>query len=207
MEKAALLPPKSRSREVVQCGLSIAFITISAWITVPFGPIPFTLQTLAIMLTLFVLSPRAALLSIGGYLLLGAVGLPVFSSFKGGLAALLGPTGGFIGGFFVGAAVSLSVCQVLKRIPVFNRQTKRNFFGSSVQVGALLLNIVKGIIFLAVLYVFGWAQLMVVGNLSPEAAFLAAVAPFVVIDAVKLVAACMLAQAVNGAPSRCTIKS
>ena len=54
-----------------------------------------------------------------------------------------------------------------------------------------------GVVFLAVLYVFGWAWLMIAGNLSAEAAFAAAVAPFVLIDVLKMIAAVLVAQAVS----------
>ena len=88
-------PSRSRSRELVFCALSIALMVVCAWVTVPFGPVPFTLSTFALLFVLFTLPPRTAFAAIAGYVLLGALGLPVFSSFKGGLAALLGPTGGF----------------------------------------------------------------------------------------------------------------
>ena len=199
MEKAINNRVQSRTKEVVLCGLSIALMAVSAWITVPFGPIPFTLQTLAIMFVLFALTPKCALISIAGYLVLGAVGLPVFSSFKGGLAALLGPTGGFITGFLIAGAVALLIGSALRHIPFFVSESKRSFFGTHIKTGVLATNIVTGIVFLVVLYVFGWLQLMFVGNLSPEAAFAAAVAPFVLIDVIKMIAAILLTQAVGNA--------
>lgn len=197
MDKAVNTHLQSRTKEIVLCGLSIALMAVSAWITVPFGPVPFTLQTLAIMFVLFALTPKCAIISIAGYLILGAIGLPVFSSFRGGLAALMGPTGGFITGFLIAGGIALLIGQALKHIPLFTSETKKTFFGSSIKTGVLATNIVMGIVFLAILYVFGWLQLMVVGNLSPEAAFAAAVAPFVVIDILKMVAAIILAQAIG----------
>ncbi len=197
MEKVITNNTQSKTKEMVLCALSIALMAVSAWITIPFGPIPFTLQTLAIMFVLFALIPKCALISIAGYLVLGAVGLPVFSSFKGGLAALLGPTGGFITGFLIAAACALAIASVLKRIPLFTRESSKSFFGTPIKTGVLATNIAMGVIFLVVLYLFGWLQLMIVGNLSPEVAFAAAVAPFVGIDAIKMVAAILLAQAVG----------
>ncbi len=200
MEKAIMNnQTQSRTKEIVLCALSIALMSVSAWITVPFGPIPFTLQTLAIMFVLFALTPKCALISIAGYLLLGAVGLPVFSSFKGGLAALLGPTGGFISGFLIAGALALVVKALLGRIAFFNKDTQKSFFGISIKTGVLFTNIAMGIVFLVVLYVLGWLQLMFVGNMSAEAAFVAAVAPFVLIDLAKMVGAILLAQAVGSA--------
>ena len=98
MSEAMTQHSTARARSVAFCGLSIALMAVAAWVTVPFGPVPFTLQTLAVMFVLFALPAKQALVAIGGYIVLGGLGLPVFSSFKGGLAALMGPTGGFIVG-------------------------------------------------------------------------------------------------------------
>lgn len=179
------------------CGLSVAFMTVSAWITVPFGPIPFTLQTLAVMFVLFALKPKEALTSIAVYLILGALGLPVFSSFKGGIAALVGPTGGFIVGFLIAGAVALAVGCLIKGKGIFSSDQSKSILGNSITVGTLALNLVMGVVFLLVLYAFGWAWLSYMGNLSAEAAFVMAVAPFVPIDAIKMFAAVLLAQTVS----------
>lgn len=197
MEKAVNNQAQSRTKEIVLCGLSIALMAVSAWITVPFGPIPFTLQTLAIMFVLFALTPKCALISIAGYLVLGAIGLPVFSSFKGGLAALLGPTGGFITGFLIAGGIALLAGSALKHFSLFTGESKKSFFGTHIKTGVLATNIAMGVVFLAVLYVFGWFQLMIVGNLTPEVAFAAAVAPFVLIDVIKMIAAILLTQAIG----------
>lgn len=198
MEKA-VSATAARARSVALCGLSIAFMAVAAWITVPIGPIPFTLSTLAIMFALFTLTPVQALAAIAGYLVLGAVGLPVFASFKGGLAALMGPTGGFIVGYLVAGAVALALGMAVKRVPLFSSETKKSFFGTQIAAGVLARNVLMGVVFLAILYVFGWAWLMYMGNLSAEAAFVAAVAPFIPIDLAKMVVAVILSQAVLAA--------
>ena len=64
-----------RTRSVVFVGLTIAIMAVSAWVVVPLGPIPFTLQMFAITFAIVVLSPKEAIAAITGYLLLGAVGL------------------------------------------------------------------------------------------------------------------------------------
>ena len=187
----------SRAASLAFCGLSIAFMAVSAWITVPFGPVPFTLQTLAVMFVLFALKPKEAMAAIAGYLILGALGLPVFSSFRGGIAALVVPTGGFIVGFLIAGAVALAVGSLLKNKTHFEKKDERSFFGTSIAAGTLACNLVMGVVFLVVLYAFGWAWLMYIGHLSAEAAFVAAVAPFIVVDVVKMIAAVLLAQAVS----------
>lgn len=66
---------------------------MSAWVTVPLGPVPFTLQTFVLALLPQVMLTRDALFTVVVYLLLGAVGVPVFSGLQGGVGVLLGPTG------------------------------------------------------------------------------------------------------------------
>lgn len=188
-----------RSSSIAFCGLSIAFMAVSAWITVPFGPVPFTLQTLAVMVVLFSLRPKEAFAAIAGYLVLGALGLPVFSSFKGGLAALLGPTGGFILGFLIAGAIALCIGSLVREKGLFSSDRICSLFGYGLTMGTLAKNLLMGIVFLVVLYAFGWGWLMYFGHLSAEAAFVLAVAPFVVIDVVKMILAVVIAQAVSRA--------
>jgi len=73
-------------------------MAICSWISIP-SAIPFTLQTFGVFLAVKVLGGRRGTMAVLVYVLLGAVGLPVFSGFKGGLGALLGNTGGYIIGF------------------------------------------------------------------------------------------------------------
>ena len=95
-----------RTRSVVFVGLTIAIMAVSAWVVVPLGPIPFTLQMFAITFAIVVLSPKEAIAAITGYLLLGAVGVPVFSGMRGGIGVLAGPTGGFLWGYLFGVAAA-----------------------------------------------------------------------------------------------------
>ena len=90
---------------MVLISLFAALITICAWIAVPIPPVSFTLQTLGVLLALGILGGKRGLCSVGLHLLLGFVGLPVFSGFRGGASALLGPTGGFLWGF-----AAMAVC-------------------------------------------------------------------------------------------------
>lgn len=178
----------SRTRSLAFVGLSIALMAVSAWVSVPLGPVPFTLQTFVMVFAFLVLTPRECIAAITGYLALGAVGLPVFSSMRGGIGVLAGPTGGFLWGFLLGAALALVFLQVAHPHFAGEGASKRTVFA---------VDLAAGFIFLAVSYVCGWVQLMAVAALSPEAAFATAVAPFIVIDAVKLVAAVCTARAVR----------
>ena len=75
--------------------LSAALISLCAWLSVP-APIPFTMQTFAVFAVAGTLGARRSALALGTYILLGALGLPVFAGFQGGAGALLGATGGYI---------------------------------------------------------------------------------------------------------------
>lgn len=81
------------------CAFFAALTAVCAWIGIPLGDTVFTLQTFAVFLTLGLLGGKWGTVSILCYLLLGAVGVPVFSGFRGGIGAILGPTGGYLWGF------------------------------------------------------------------------------------------------------------
>ena len=89
--------------DLVLISISAALITVSSWISIPLGPVPFTLQTMDILAVMLACGGRKGTLSILVYLALGFCGVPVFAGFKGGVAALIGPTGGFLAGFLLAA--------------------------------------------------------------------------------------------------------
>ena len=86
---------------LARCALFSALMCICAWISIPIGNMTFTLQSFALFLAFFVLGGKGATVSVAVYLLLGAVGLPVFSGFRGGFGTLLGVTGGYLWGFLI----------------------------------------------------------------------------------------------------------
>ncbi|MCR5356470.1 MAG: biotin transporter BioY [Lachnospiraceae bacterium] len=93
--------------DMVYIAIGAALIAVCSWISIPFT-IPFTLQTFAVFTVLLTLGGRRGTLTTLVYVLMGAVGLPVFSGFKGGIGVLLGNTGGYIIGFmFMGLLFSL----------------------------------------------------------------------------------------------------
>lgn len=87
------------TRKLTRCALFAAMMALCAWIGIPLGHTVFTMQTFGVLLALGVLGGKRGTISILCYLLLGAAGLPVFSGFRGGMGALLGPTGGYLWGF------------------------------------------------------------------------------------------------------------
>ena len=94
-----------RSQNMARCALFSALMCLCAWISLPFGETAITLQTFALFLTLELLGGKSGSLVCLLYLLLGGVGLPVFSGFRGGVGMLLGATGGYLWGFLACALV------------------------------------------------------------------------------------------------------
>ena len=94
-----------KAKNMALCGLFTAVLTVCAWISIPFGDSVITLQTFGIFLTLGLLGGKLGSLTVLVYLLLGAVCVPVFSAFRGGLGALLGTTGGYLFGFMLTSLV------------------------------------------------------------------------------------------------------
>lgn len=100
-------------RNTVRCGCCAALMAVCAWLAVPVGDIAVTMQTFGVFLSLMLLGGGKGTAACTVYLLLGAVGLPVFSGFQGGLGVLLGPTGGYLWGF-----LALSLCYWALRKPL-----------------------------------------------------------------------------------------
>ena len=165
------------ARTVARCGVCVALLAVSAWITVPLGPVPFTMQTFVLALLPQVMRTRDAVFTVVVYLLLGAVGVPVFSGFQGGIGVLLGPTGGSLLGFAAGMPVASAVMHA----SVLPRRAR---------------GVAAGIALLAVSYVLGTFQLMHVYALDAPAALAVAVVPFAVPDVVKVVASVGVAERV-----------
>lgn len=90
-------------RNMVLSGLFAALLAICGWISLPLGSLRFTLQTFGLFLALLTLGGKWGSVTVFVYLALGAMGLPVFSGFQGGIGVLLGPTGGCLFGFMLTA--------------------------------------------------------------------------------------------------------
>lgn len=91
-----------KKRIIYSISMAATFAAITAicsWISIPVLAVPFTLQTLAIFLCCWTLDFQTSMYAITAYLLLGIIGVPVFSGFSGGVSAILGPTGGYLVGF------------------------------------------------------------------------------------------------------------
>ena len=163
-------------REIAYIAIGIALITVCSWISVPMT-IPFTMQTFAVCLVTALLGLKGGLWTVAGYILLGAVGIPVFSGFRGGPGALLGTTGGYIVGFlFTALTVGMAVQRKGRKLPV------------------LVLSMAAGIL---LCYTFGTAWFMLVysrgtGPISLGTALGWCVLPYLIPDGVKVVLAALL---------------
>ena len=174
-----------RTETVAFCGLAIALLAISAWVTVPLGPVPFTLQTMVLVFVVVLFPPREALVSVFGYLALGAIGVPVFSGMKGGLASIVGSTGGFLVGFGIGAILAVLLLKAWRE--------------PEAKSARMLRAALAAVVLLLTSYVCGWLQLMALTGMGPAAAFAAGIAPFIVLDAIKLSVGVALAQTLKNA--------
>lgn len=154
------------------CAICAALLAISAWIAVPALQISFTMQSFAVFFILGLLGGRLGAVSIGIYLLLGTVGLPVFSGFRGGVSILLGVTGGYIWGFLAAALVFWAVTAL---------------FGQSrwVKLAAMVLG-------MAVCYACGTAWYLQAYGGSFWPVFATCVVPYLLPDGIKIALALSL---------------
>lgn len=157
------------------CLLTLVFAQIR--VPIPFTPVPFTLQVLAVFLCGFFLNSKFASLSLTFYLLLGLSGAPVFSGWGSGLTALMGPTGGYIAGF-IPAVWVISFLSHKKILGRFNFVVA-GLAGLSIIYFFGLLNLIFYIYF--VMQIEGWKLITV--------AFQLGVLPFIVADIAKAVIA------------------
>ncbi|WLV24908.1 biotin transporter BioY [Aciduricibacillus chroicocephali] len=160
---------QKRLREIIVCALFVAITGILAQVSIPVPPVPFTGQTLAVGLTATIIGSRLGTFSMIGYMALGAVGVPVFSSFSAGLQTIVGQTGGFIIGFIPAAFIIGFILERTKfSIPM-----------------AIIANVIGMFVTLG----FGVIQLKYVADLSWAAAFAGGVTPFIPLGLVKAVLA------------------
>lgn len=137
------------------------------------GMVPISLATLALYFFPYILGGRCSVLCCLIYIMLGAVGLPVFSGFSGGISRLVGPTGGYIAGYF---AIILIESAAVSRFPD----------AKAAHIAAMVLGT-------AVCYLLGTAWYCFLSGVSFAAALTAAVLPFIPADTAKIAAAALLA--------------
>ena len=157
---------RTNIREMSLIAVMAAVICVLGPLSVPIGVIPISFTNLAVYLAIYVLGCKPGTLSYVVYLLIGLVGVPVFSGFTGGIGKLFGPTGGYLIGFLFMAVI----CGWF--IDRFDCKLALSFFG-----------MVLGTI---VCYIFGTAWLAYQAGMTFYAALAAGVLPFLVGDLVKM---------------------
>jgi biotin transport system substrate-specific component len=167
------------TREIAVAALFTALTAVSAFIAIPVGSVPFTLQVYVVLLAGMVLGARLGVLSVLAYLILGLLA-PVYAGGASGLGALFGPTGGYLLGF-VGAVIVAGLIA-----------------GSGERTLPRLL--IAGVAGLVPIYALGAAWLALQLDLTPVAALLTGVVPFVWLDALKALAASLTARALVSLP-------
>ena len=149
----------------------IALLTAGAWVSIPVGPVPVTLQTFFLLLAAPVMRRRAVVPAVL-YLLLGTLNLPVFHAGLSGIGVLLGPSGGFLLGFIPGALVAGLAYESRSR---------------AVRVAGLVGAT-------AVIYACGVAWLLASAGVTLPAALLVGVLPFLPGDALKIAGVFLLGE-------------
>lgn len=171
--KGDLKMQTAKTRTLILTGLFTALTAVCSMISIPlpFSPVPINLATLSIFLAGGLLGAKYGAISQLVYVLLGAIGLPVFHSFTGGLSILVGPTGGYLVGYIAAAYL-------------IGRLTKQKD-----QSLVLLFGFFIGLL---TIYALGSLWLMFVAGASLWSALLVGVFPFLPGDGLKILAALFL---------------
>ena len=169
--------PIEKLRWMVLSSLMAALTAVGAYIYVPIGPVPIVLSTLFVVLSGLLLGGRWGLISMALYLLVGAIGIPVFAGGKGGLAHFLGPTGGYLFGYLISSWITGLLSERSNRL--------------------LIRDVVAVVIGSLALYGCGVPWLKIVTQMSWQKAVLAGVLPFLIGDAIKASVAVILARSVR----------
>lgn len=170
---STLTATRSKTYDIVYIGVFAVIMAICSWISIP-TTVPFTLQTFGVFIAVGILGGKRGSLAVLVFIILGAIGVPVFSGMTGGVGILLGSTGGYIIGFLFSALVMWA----MEKLPVRNSFTQ-------------ILSMILGLI---VCYAFGTVWFMVVYSRANGPVGLAAVLswcviPFIIPDLVKIAVA------------------
>lgn len=167
---------RGKAYDMAYIAIFTVLIAICSWISIPMT-VPFTLQTFAVFLAVFVLGGKRGTLSVVIYVLLGAIGVPVFAEFSGGLGVLMRNTGGYIIGFIFTALIMWLMESLLGR-----------------KIWVQAVSMVLGLL---ACYAVGTAWFMFVymrttGAVGVTTVLGWCVIPFIIPDAVKIALALML---------------
>lgn len=172
---------KSKTYDMAYIAIFAVLMAICSWISIPMA-VPFTLQTFGVFMAVGVLGGKRGSLAVLIYILLGAIGVPVFAGFSGGIGVILNTTGGYIVGFLFSALVMWGMEALLGRKPV--------------------IQIISMVVGLIVCYALGTAWFMVVYARNTGAVGLGTVLgwcviPFIIPDLVKIALAFVLSRKIR----------
>ena len=165
-----------------------AILCIAGPLVIPIGMVPMSFANMAIYLTVLLLDKRKATISVAIYLLIGFIGVPVFSGFTAGAGKLLGPTGGYLIGYLGLSWIAGEILEVFDRKPLWKKHQKK--YKNLGQMMALAAGTI-------ILYLVGTLWLMMQNDMDFVVALSIGVLPFVVFDAIKIVAAVALGNAIK----------
>lgn len=172
---------KWQALDMAYIGICVALMAVCSWISIP-TTVPFTLQTFAVFATVAILGMKRGTVAVIVYIILGAIGVPVFAGFSGGFGTLLGTTGGYIIGFIFTALITGGIMKA---------------FGKKIWVMAVAM-----VLGLAACYAFGTVWFIYVYSSTKSAVgFMAAlswcVIPFIIPDLCKIALAILLEKRVG----------
>ena len=164
-------------RNLVLASLMAALISVGGYMAIPIGPVPIVLQNLFVLVAALLLGSKWAAASVAVYLVAGACGLPVFATGGGGLGHLLGPRGGYLFGFLACAWIAGLISEHFKQRPI--------------------PEIIAMVVGSLVIYAIGVPWLKFVLGLSFSKAAVLGMYPFLVGDALKIVAAAFIVKSIR----------
>ncbi len=177
-------PRTEAPRALRTIGLLVAGVgalTAGAWLSVPFYPVPLTMQTLAVLLVGGLLGPTLGVSTVAAYLFAGAMGAPVFHGGLGGMAVLLGPTGGYLVGFLPAAfLMGLAARRLGKGMSGAGRPT-----GTLASIREISILTVGALLAGAAIYCVGVPWLSLFTGSSLSRAVTVGVVPFLLGDLLK----------------------
>ena len=165
-------------RDICFISVFAAIIAVCAQISIPMpAGIPFTFQTFAVPLAGIILGAKRGMLSSTVYVLIGLIGLPVFSGFKGGIGVLFSSTGGFILSFPL-----MALCVGIFSEISSSKKIKNKFF----KIILIIIGLISGA---GINYLFGILMFSILTSGSLQSAFTACVMPFIPVDIIKFILA------------------
>lgn len=172
---------KMSTLDLTYVSIFVALIAICSWISIP-TVVPFTLQTFAVFMAVGLLGGKLGTLAVIAYIILGSIGIPVFSGFTGGIGVLFGSTGGYIFGFIL---IALSYWLITK---IFGKKIW-------VMVIAMVIGLLLCYAFGTVWFMFLYAKIS--GPVSLATTLGWCVIPFIIPDVIKIALALIMIKGVG----------